>query len=537
VQPEVVLIPELGTICDGTDFPRMKRRSKRRQERANLAETPQEIQARYFSNFVKIDLLGIERGTGPRRDEDVDIEPRFHILPNYVSYSLHLSSKEQPIVNYALESYIFNKATPPQDVRWRSWRGLTDMERANLLLRRKSLKDIVAGDYESQITSAVMKEKGRYLFTLLEAYAGTEDFSQALSDFLHRYRFKDAPVEDFLVPFESLADLDLMSLIDLWYNDTILPGYDIQHIESFKVIDGERVRSQVKFSISNPQPVDGVVTVGFRSGQRRDAFVPWWRRGTQEFDYERTVIIPAESRKEIGVVLDEPPVEMNVETYISCNIPSVLRKRFEDLKLDKKAVPFDGETLIETDDRRIEQGDERIIDNEDGGFEVVTVPEESRFRRFLLGLFGSEEQEDDVPYEGLWFWRPPKVWVATTDSRFYGRFVHSGFYKASGDGSQKVSWTVELERGGTYDVFCYNPDIEEPRWSRRRGSMRDKGEQTFMVYHDDGVDEALLDLNMAEEGWNLLGTYHLSSGEHRVELTDKNTRTIVTADAVKWVRR
>lgn len=538
VQPQVVLLPELGTICDGTDFPGMKRRSKRRQERANLAETPQETQAIYFGNFVKIDLLGIERGRhSPREDEDSNIEPRFHILPNYVSYAVHLSSRERPVINYALESYIFNKATPPQDVRWRSWRGLTDMERANLLLRDKSLKDIIGGDYDSKITRSVMKEKGRYLFTLLEARVGTENFNDALTEFLGKYRFTDAPADSFLASFENLTDFDLLSLVDSWYMDTVLPGFNIENIESYKVVDGERVRSQVKFSISNPQPVDGVITVGFRSGgARRDAFTPWWRRGLQQFDYKRMIIVPAESKKEIGFVLDDPPAQMNVETYISYNIPSVLRKRFQDLKLDKRAVPFDGERLVAPDDEPTEELGEYIVDNEDSGFEVVTTPDESRFRRFLLGLFGSDEQDDD-PYKGLWFWRPPKVWVATTDSRFYGRFVHSGFYKASGDGSQIVSWDADLGQDGTYEVSYYYPDIEEPRWARHRGSRRDKGEQTFFVYHDDGVDEVVLDLNTAEQGWNLLGTYHLSSGEGRIELTDKSTKTIVTADAVKWTKR
>jgi hypothetical protein len=538
MQPQVVLLPELGTICDGTDFPGMKRRSKRRQERANLAETPQETQAVYFGSFVRIDLLGIETGVGsPREDEDSNIEPRFHILPNYVSHSVHLFSRERPLINYALESYIFNKATPPQDVRWRSWQGLTDMERANLLLRDKSLKDIIGGDYDSRITNAVMKEKGRYLFTLLEAQVGTESFNDALTEFLRKHRFADVPADSFLEIFDGLTDCDLMTLVDSWYADTVLPGFNIENIESYKVVDGERVRSQIKFSISNPQPVDGVVTVGFRSGgTRRDDFTQWGRRGLQQFDYERMVIVPAESRKEIGFILDDPPVQMDVETYISYNIPSVLTTQFEDLKLDKRAVPFDGERLVSLDDKPSEETGEYVVDNEDSGFKVVTTPDESRFRIFLLGLFSSEEQDDD-PYKGLWFWRPPKVWVATTDSRFYGRFVHSGLYKASGDGSQIVSWDADLGEDGTYEVSYYYPDIEEPRWARSRGSARDKGEQTFLVYHDDGVDEVVLDLNTAEQGWNLLGTYHLSSGEGRIELTDKNTKTIVTADAVKWARR
>jgi len=534
VQPQMVLLPELGAICEGTDFNWMKRRSTRMQERANQAQTKLEIQAKYFSDFVKIDLLGIERGRGVSR-EDSDIDPRFHILPNFISYCMHLSSPRWPVINYALESYIFNRATPPQDVRWRSWQGLTEMEKANLLLRKQSLKDVISGEFDNVTTTTVMKEKGRYLFTLLEMQAESETFQDDLTRFIDQNRFSNVAAESLIALVDAFTEGDVDQLVDSWYADTLMPGYDIRDIEGYKVVDKERTRTQVKFTITNSQPSHGVITVGFRAGQRRNAFVPWWRRGLQKYDYQRMISIPGNTKKEIGILLDDTPSEMVVETYVSLNIPSVIRHRFGPIDMDIKAVAFDGERVLAMDSDLTDADGELIVDNEDKGFNVLSKTEPSRLRKFLLTMFSPEEEEEE--YKGLWFWRPPNDWVATTDSRFYGDHIHSGFYKASGDGSSRVEWSVEIEESGNYDLYYYNPDIQEPSWARRNRNRADKGEQVFLVYHEDGVDEIKLNLNAADEGWNILGSYHLLAGKARVELTDENSKSIVTADALKFVRQ
>jgi len=535
VQPQIVLLPELGTMCAGTDFVRMQRRGTRRQERANLAESPEEIQAQYFTGFVRTDLLGIE--SDPRGFlQDNGIEPRYHILPNFISHSMGLASQRWPMINYALESYIFNRATPPQNTRWRSWSGLTGTEKANVVLRENSLADVIAGDFETDITSTVMKEKGRYLFALLEADVGSENFTKILSDFVRDHRFTNALTDSFIASIGDSATINVPNLIQSWYSDTLLPGYIIRDVESYKVYDRERTRVQTKLSISNPQAVDGLVTLGFRLGNRRQSLVPWWRRGSQKYDVERAVVIPSNSRKEIGIILDEPPSEMVIETYVSLNLPSVIRVRFGDRKLDKNAEPFDGETLTSLETAPRSDAGEMIVDNEDPGFTVLTLAEVNRFRNFLLTTFGSDEVEAEE-YEGIRFWDLPRSWAATTDSKFYGEFVHSGVYKRTGDGSFRVSWSANIEEAGTYDIYFHNPNLEMPRWGRHGRGRADKGEETFFVFHEDGVDKIVADLNASEEGWNLLGTFHLQVGENSVELTDRGDMNFVTADAVKWVRR
>jgi hypothetical protein len=70
-------------------------------------------------------------------------------------------------------------------------------------------------------------------------------------------------------------------------------------------------------------------------------------------------------------------------------------------------------------------------------------------------------------------------------------------------------------------------------------SSRDRsyGKKHFLIYYEDDVEELVVDLADAEDGWNLLGTFPLLSGKNRIELTDKNDIRYVTADAIKWVRK
>ena len=59
----------------------------------------------------------------------------------------------------------------------------------------------------------------------------------------------------------------------------------------------------------------------------------------------------------------------------------------------------------------------------------------------------------------------------------------------------------------------------------------------FKIHHDIGIDEVMLNVEDADAGWNLLGTYYLSRGETTVELSDRSEGQLVYADAIKWVKR
>lgn len=538
VQPQIVFLPELGTIGSGTDFQRMKRMGTRRQERANQADTPAEIQAGYLNTFAKTDLLAMQTGRGGISGDE-SIEPRFEVLPNFISYTTHLSSGRWPVLNYALESYFQSRVAPPlEENRWLRWRGLNDRETANLALKRYSLADLLGkSPVKADIRSAALSIKGQYLLSYLEAHAGTEHFGDQLTAFLDERRFHDIADGELIDFMGTPSGVDPAGLIDHWYYDTLLPGYQIENIESYDVIDGEYTRTQVKFHITNPTTVDGVVRVDFRYRRREMNFTPRWMRGQGRTDYTEMLLIPAKTTKEVGIIIDQPPAEMTVETYASRNIPSVLRIPFREQKLRRNEQPLAGIVIKPIDEGTLDKMSEYLVDNEDEGFGLLSQVRENWFRRTLLGVFNTDDERER--YRRVYFWDPPDNWVLTTNQDFYGEFVHSGYCKKGGDGQNSVAWAVELDEAGDYDIYYYYEGTTQgPRLFRgRRGRSQDEGKKHFLVYHDDGMEDLPLDLNGAEEGWNYLGTYRLSAGKNRIELTDENETDFVTADAVKWVKR
>lgn len=130
-----------------------------------------------------------------------------------------------------------------------------------------------------------------------------------------------------------------------------------------------------------------------------------------------------------------------------------------------------------------------------------------------------------------------------SSKRFLWTYKHSAYFIKTGAGNQKVQWNAEIPESGKYDIYYYTPN------SRQFSRMRDMGrggrgggdrrmggieDMNFIIYHDDGIDETTLNASGSGDEWSYLGTFYLSQGTAKVELTDKSKGRVVYADAVKW---
>ncbi len=534
VQPQIVFMPEMGVVGDGTDLDRAKRSGTRRQERNNQEESSLVLESGYFNNFVKADLLAQNVAWwGIRRRVDF-FEPRYELFSNFVSYKTRIVSDQWPVLNRAIESYYQQRVKVPDETFSRMWRGLTDTEKANLALKRIPFKDLLSNTkIERDIRQAALTNKCEYLLLMMEAKIGPDIFSEAMDSYLENNANTVVPESTFMQFASEMTNSDFAGIVDQWYADTVLAGYYIENVECYKVIDGERTRTQVKFKLTNPTKTDGALSVNIRYRKKQADR----HSGRDQPDYTRTLFVPALTRHEIGIIVDDEVSNLQLGTFVSQNIPSVLQSHFREQKLRDDEIIFEGEIVDTFDLKSTVNASEYVVDNEDLGFEATNSARENWLRLYLLKLIGDEE-ENDV-YHGMRFWDPPGTWLATTDQRFHGRFIHSAYYKRSGDGTSIVSWAADLEEAGDYDVYYYCEGEQRFRWWRRRnrGKMVDKGEKQFIVHHVDGSDDVPLDLNGVEEGWNFLGTFRFKSGENWIDLTDKTTAQTITADAIKWVKR
>jgi len=233
---------------------------------------------------------------------------------------------------------------------------------------------------------------------------------------------------------------------------------------------------------------------------------------------------------------------MTIDTYVSQNIPSVITVPFRALKLRHDVKPLEVELSKLFKKAEPGAGGEYIVDNEDAGFEVPYVAKENWLRRTLRNLFGTADVS--ASYMRMNTYNPPSNWMPAAYQNFYGKLIRSGFLKKSGDGQDKVAWNVKLSESGDYDIYFHHEGSRRMRTGRDRSRPQDRssrdrsyGKKHFLVYYEDGVEELAVDLKDAEDGWNHLGTFPLSAGKNRIELTDKNDVRYVTADAVKWVKK
>jgi hypothetical protein len=98
------------------------------------------------------------------------------------------------------------------------------------------------------------------------------------------------------------------------------------------------------------------------------------------------------------------------------------------------------------------------------------------------------------------------------------------FYLKEGDGSATATFTPTLA-GGTYDVYA---------WWRAKPNRTENAK--YLINHDGGQAEAIVDQEQNGGQWNLLGQFSFAPGTGSVVLTSDGADQYIFADAVRWYR-
>ncbi len=559
VQPQLVFLPEMGTICANADFEAQARNWEKygKQAKGKGNVTLSQVQAYYFNNFIRTNLLnaqtgqrGYIKGEGMAISFETEIEPQFELFPNFFSFTTHLTSSSWPVLNHAIESYIRARFAAPLTKGGRGRRGLTPEEEINLDLKKQSLSEMMEDStLDASIVHGALQAKGRMLLTLLEARSTDSDFGYRITDFIKQNRFRSIPQQDLSDFLSSYFDVSLTEIIDPWYRESQIPGYIIGDVESYDVIDREKTWTQINFKVANPTPVDGVVRIDLRYRGKNAKGAE-----TAQSDYAKALPIPAETTIDVGISVDQPPARMTIDTFVSQNIPASNTILFAGQRPQREEKLFDTENSKPYEVSDFLSRDEIIIDNTDEGFQILSTAKQSWLSRSLEKLSGKSHKES--AYSGMNIYNPPNFWELSANQAFYGQITRSAYLKKSGDGENKVAWNVKLEEAGSYDIFFYygislgmkKGMMEMPLRSAARGQGKSKefskgrfnrspGKKYFLVSHQYGSEEVVIDLENAEQGWNLIGSFQLDSGPNKIELTDKNDSTYVIADAVKWIKK
>ncbi len=531
IQPEMVFYSEKGVTMEETDFKKRKNRSERQMKRDNEEISPEELQSRIFKRFVRGNFMA--NSNEWYQYGDVVDRNTYSIFPNYYSFITQLQSPKWPMLDIALGIYLKDRNENAFSAsRW-FFEGISKGERVNLELKKSSLEELMLNGISEQPTSDEVDEdeivrlndvilaKGDNLFSLFNARYGHDEFNNFLNGIIIQNRHQPFSFDSFNKGMQSSFNDTISNEISDWYSKQNLPGFLVKDIETYKVLEGEFTKYQLKFKISNPEDIDGLVTVNVDLDNQEI------REDNNQInvDFAKEIYIPAHSAREVGFVFTTEPNRMNIYTHISENLPNNLIYDFDSFEEIRKVASFDKiqTTALFTN---IDEPNEIIVDNEDEGFEFIQTTNKA----FLKALVDKNKTQP-YKYVGIRYWNPPVEWKSVLRSGFYGKYVRSAMYTSSGGEDRKAVWKAQLEEGAFYDVYCHLEKIN----IRRRNQTR-KSDYHFKVHHADGVEEIHLTDEELENGWNYLGSYFINPENAKVELANKSIGRMVFADAMKWVK-
>ncbi|NSW94623.1 MAG: hypothetical protein HPY62_07955, partial [Bacteroidales bacterium] len=561
VQPSLVLLPEKLSTLRNAGFKKQFQRQKRRMARNNQVITDKELMVRLFNNFIRNTFIS---GTDFRYvNGAVWNEPvRYRLGPSFYFFRNNFYSSEYPVINTVFESYL-QKVENPDDFLANNnpFGELSENDKANLVLKKYSLGEIISKNPAGDTLRTVLTLKGDYLFTLFKAYAGIDEFNQWFRNYLDINKFKSIDILKLNADYKQKFGMEFYPHLDEWFNGKKQPGFIISDLRVSEIISGNMTKFQVTFIASNPEQVTGLLNVTFRTGREgsggsgmtsvmtqlpgggRSVMITSQGSGLENTGISRIILLgPGESKK-TGIVLNDQPVEMIVNTLVSGNIPGEIRIPVEEITKARGIVKeFTGEEKLASLPAFTEPS-EIIVDNEDPGFRIrQAVGNESPLKRWL-GI----NQSNRLPYEEIRMYGIPDHWQPVARSFYYGRYIRSSVYTKAGAGERSVVWETPVKKPGYYNVYTYIGKSGD-RLLVNQGGDAGPGmpppepegasiyqDMHYRIYHDEGVEEITIEYENSEPGWNNLGRYYISSDTARVELTNKSTGKVVIGDAIKWV--
>lgn len=561
ILPEMILLPEKGAGINTFDFQRFKKAEERRDRDRENSRSPREIEIDLFKRLLQNTFFRSETRSGGmggfggggggedlitfQGDINYNKNP-YCVFPLYYSYVTGISSTAYPVFNSMLEIYL--KEGFDVSPREGFTGGITDKERANLLLSRSSMIELFAR-WDTELTLSLINQTGSFTISALKNRVGMDNFDNFFYYYLEDHAFSEISFEKFSGDFYRQFGVEIAPYLEVINSGGEMPTFLISEPEYQQTRDDIGDVYLVKFKITNVGNARGLVDFNFRiMGQGG------FGGGGGMTEEKRLYEVEAGETREAQVVLYDRPMMMTVNTLISGNIPSSYNNF---LRSATEITTTNLEEYARSSDEPVSFifKDEFVVDNEDEEFTNFSISRESKLKQYI----DSRKSEDEgLLYESLHEWWTPSRWTPVAHAAYYGESIRSAMAIRRGDGSNYVTWSTLLPEKGFYDVYVYIPvSAMVKRPSRRdqggqQGGQRqspgqgrgfgpefaDKGaDYHYTISSSEGSESLIYELNDPEDGWNRLGSFHFPADSATIRLTNQTDERRVIADAVKWVRR
>jgi hypothetical protein len=553
LQPSMVLLPEKLATLDMAGFHKRFVRQKKRYARMNQVITDKELQVRLFNDFVTRNFISGERTNyvnGVIWNEPL----RYRLGPSFYFFKNNFYSSEYPVINAVFESHLQKLSSSQNEMNDYMTGLLSENDRANLILKDTSFREMLAENPGSDTVRAIITIKGDYLFNLIRSKAGIGEFKDWFQKYIDDHKFQSVDIKTLNDDIKKKFGFEFYPYLYDWFNKKEQPGFLFTDLLAQEIVAGDRTRYMVTFTASNPEKVAGIFNISFRtggsgSGGQGDLVgvqaggiysVSTQGRGMEASDISKIIVLDPGEAKKIRTILDAQPRELLVNALFAKNIPGEIKLPINEIKKLKNKTTEFKEEEIAVSIPPINLPGEIIVDNEDPGFDAGKLESVSPLKK-ILGIANKRNNN----YGEIYFYWAPERWTPVVQSTYYGKYVLSSVYARSGNGDRSVTWKTKLTDPGLYDIYCFIGKAGDVTKAQSGSGQQPPGEQKsdnnykdmhYKIYYDEGVEEITVDFGNAEPGWNNLGRYYISHDSAKVEMTNKSAGRIVLADAIKWVK-
>ncbi|MFN8240606.1 MAG: ABC transporter permease, partial [Bacteroidales bacterium] len=198
VQPSMVIIPEKLSTMENAGFAKRFMRQKKNMQRNNQVITPKELQVRIFNNFVRNAFISGENFRF-RNGVAMNEPTRYRLGPSFYFFINNFFSESYPVINAAFESHLQKVNTPGRQGGQMMFFGesLSENDKANLIMRDKSFRDIMAMNPGDDTVRTILTVKGDVFFNLLRKHAGIDQFSTWFHSYLDTNKFRRVNITTF----------------------------------------------------------------------------------------------------------------------------------------------------------------------------------------------------------------------------------------------------------------------------------------------------------------------------------------------------
>ncbi len=545
MQPEMVLVPE--KMYNDWRFDIKHQKEWRKNERRGgwggppgrgrgQAMTEYDVQMAVLRDMLyfmrdRNTLLSFKEEAMGRVSVSMQESP-YYIFPQMYNFRYNIYSSEWPVANRLIELMLQTNGNGRMGGNsWmRNLNGLSNEEKSLMLMQNASFKDLLKDAEHRDLMNNLITLQGKRLFLDAERKLGVQAFRDTLSAHVMNNAFRNLSFEHLLDTLGIIAGTDIRSQLNEWNHPSQLTEFMIGTPSVVKIETSTQEVYQAEIVLTNMSDQPGSINLQVQFWSDREG------NGKQYFnDIEKPtewiVDFEPHQTKRIVSLWEESPNAFNINTLFSKNLPVTVNARPGRVE-EAYVLEDEGEYILS--EGFLENEEEVIVDNEDS---LLFSLSEAPHSGYIGELINRNTEEESFKYVGVHEWRAPVRWTATTDQRYFGRSVRSAAVIRSGKGDQYAEWKIPVPSPGRYELYYY---VHRPEQVRRANWWgRQKFFYNFIVSSpmDEYEEEFELNMRRIQDGWNLMDTYGITGDTLIVRLTDVSELNMITADAVKIVKK